>query len=126
METRDDSSAISPPAVSVVDKKLTGQPGITLLQNQKEVKHINMAEPSDCLGHAERYVRIKLIEKIRASQAFESLDEGKKVLIKKGPVSVETSLKKLEENYASTSSWKIIEDGGVLTAQCSCGGLQDD
>ena len=75
-----------------------------------------MAEPSDCLGHAERYVRIKLIEKIRASQAFESLDEGKKVLIKKGPVSVETSLKKLEENYASTSSWKIIEDGIVLTA----------
>ena len=75
-----------------------------------------MAEPSECLVHAERCVRMKKIEKIRASPAFESLDEDKKVLIKKGPVSVETSLKKLEENYASTSSWKIIEDGGVLTA----------
>ena len=74
-----------------------------------------MAEPSECLGHAERYVRMKKIEKIRASPAFESLDEDKKVLIKKGPVSVETSLKKLEENYASTSSWKMIEDGGVLS-----------
>ena len=31
VETRGDSSAMSPPAVSVVDKKLTGQPGITLL-----------------------------------------------------------------------------------------------
>ena len=74
-----------------------------------------MAEPSECLGHAERYVRMKKIEKIRASSAFESLDEDKKVLIKKGPVSVETSLKKLEENYASTSSWKMREDGGVLS-----------
>ena len=31
VETRGDSSAMSPPAVSVVDKKLTGQPGNTLL-----------------------------------------------------------------------------------------------
>ena len=31
VETRGDSSAMSPPAVSVVDKKFTGQPGITLL-----------------------------------------------------------------------------------------------
>ena len=31
VETRGDSSAMSPPAVSVVDKKLIGQRGITLL-----------------------------------------------------------------------------------------------
>ena len=38
-----------------------------------------------------------------------------RVLIKKGPVSVETSLKELEENYASKPEWKVIEDGGVLS-----------
>ena len=38
-----------------------------------------------------------------------------KVLIKKGPVSVETSLKELEEIYASKPEWKVIEDGGVLS-----------
>ena len=37
-----------------------------------------------------------------------------KVLIKKGPTSVETSLKDLEENYASKPEWKVIERGGVL------------
>ena len=43
------------------------------------------------------------------------LDENLTVLIKKGPVSVETSLKELEENYASKPEWKVIEDGGVLS-----------
>merc|ERR1712083_351843 len=38
-----------------------------------------------------------------------------RVLIKKGPVSVETSLKELEENYKSKPEWKVIEDGGVLS-----------
>ena len=38
-----------------------------------------------------------------------------KVLIKKGPTSVETSLKELEENYASKPEWKVIEGGGVLS-----------
>ena len=37
------------------------------------------------------------------------------MLIQKGPVSVETSLKELEENYASKPEWKVIEEGGVLS-----------
>ena len=46
---------------------------------------------------------------------LQSLDETRRVLIKKGPVSVETSLKELEENYASKPEWKVIEEGGVLS-----------
>ena len=30
-------------------------------------------------------------------------------------MSVETSLKELEENYARKPEWKVIEDGGVLS-----------
>ena len=41
---------------------------------------------------------------------LDSLNDLRKVLIKKGPVSVETSLKELEENYASKSNWKVIEE----------------
>ena len=43
------------------------------------------------------------------------MDNLQKVLIKKGPVSVETSLKELEEHYASKPEWKVIEEGGVLS-----------
>ena len=39
----------------------------------------------------------------------------KVLLIKKGPVSVETSLKEVEENYTSKPEWKVIEEGGVLS-----------
>jgi hypothetical protein len=42
-------------------------------------------------------------------------DENLRVLIKKGPVSEETSLKELEENYARKPEWKVIEEGGVLS-----------
>ena len=42
-------------------------------------------------------------------------DKNHKVLIKKGPVSVETSLKEVEENYASKPEWKVIESGGMLS-----------
>ena len=45
----------------------------------------------------------------------DSPDENMRVLIKKGPLSVETSLKELEENYASKPEWKVIEGGGVLS-----------
>ena len=40
-------------------------------------------------------------------------DENKRLLIKKGPVSEETSLKELEENYVGKPEWKVIEGGGV-------------
>ena len=43
------------------------------------------------------------------------MDETLRVLIKKGPVSVDTSLKELEENYASKPEWKVIEGGGVIS-----------
>ena len=42
-------------------------------------------------------------------------DENLRALIKNGPVSVETSLKEVEENYASKPEWKVIEGGGVLS-----------
>ena len=46
---------------------------------------------------------------------MKSPNKNLKVLIKKGPISVETSLKELEENYASKPEWKVIEEGGVLS-----------
>ena len=59
---------------------------------------------------------------------LKSTDENRRVLIKKGPVSVETSLKELEENYASKPEWKVIKRGGVLSepvedfrmTKCTC------
>ena len=43
------------------------------------------------------------------------MDDLGRVLIKKGPVSVETSLKELEENFASKPDWEVIDEGGVLS-----------
>ena len=54
------------------------------------------------------------MKKLTQSQSH-PLDENLTVLIKKGPVSVETSLKELEENYARKPEWKVIEEGGVLS-----------
>ena len=53
------------------------------------------------------------MEKLRTSP-IQQPDENLTVLIKRGPVSVETSLKELEENYASKPEWKVIENEGVL------------
>merc|ERR1712130_299649 len=49
------------------------------------------------------------------SKTKETPNENLRVLIKKGPVSVEMSLKELEENYEKKPEWKVIEDGGVLS-----------
>ena len=73
-----------------------------------------MAESKFCLGHGEREARRNKISKLLESP-LESPDENLRVLIKKGPVSVETSLKELEENYASKPEWVVIEEGGVLS-----------
>ena len=43
------------------------------------------------------------------------MSEHLRVSIKKGPVSVETSLSQLEEIYENKSEWKLIAEGGVLT-----------
>ena len=51
---------------------------------------------------------------IKASENPERISyEKKRLLIKKGPRSEETSLKELEENYFSKPEWKVIEGGGV-------------
>ena len=73
-----------------------------------------MADLGKCWGHGEREARKNKISKLLTS-APDSLDDLRKVLIKKGPVSLETSLKELEENYASKPEWKVIEEGGVLS-----------
>ena len=73
-----------------------------------------MAESKVCLGHREREAMKSKISKLLESP-LENPDENLRVLIKKGPVSVETSLKEVEENYASKPEWKVIEEGGVLS-----------
>ena len=67
-----------------------------------------------CLGHQERASRSNIIAKlIRKSVA--TPDENCRLSIKKGPVSVETSLTELEEDYESKPEWKLIKEGGVLS-----------
>ena len=73
-----------------------------------------MAESNVCLGHEERVARKNKISKLLGSP-LKTPDQNLRVLIKKGPVSVETSLKELEENYARKPEWKVIEEGGVLS-----------
>ena len=67
-----------------------------------------MGEPSKCLGHGERETRKNQISKLLKSP-LESLNDLRRVLIKNGPVSVETSLKELDENYEGKSDWKVRE-----------------
>ena len=73
-----------------------------------------MAQSITCLGHKEREDRMNKIGKL-VSRPKEAPDDNLRVLIKRGPVSVETSLKDLEDNYKSKPEWKVIEDGGVLS-----------
>ena len=69
------------------------------------------------MGHGERKARKNKINNVLKANILQSptLDENMRVLVKKGPVSVETSFKELEENYASKPGWKMIEEGGVLS-----------
>ena len=73
-----------------------------------------MAESVMCLGHAVRCARRSKVDKLKDSP-IDTPDENRRVLIRKGPVSVETSLKELEENYSRKPEWKVIEGGGVLS-----------
>ena len=60
-------------------------------------------QSDNCVGHVEqRGERRNKIKKLLSSSP-KPLDETKRVLIKKGLVSVETSLKELEENIFKTS-----------------------
>ena len=69
---------------------------------------------STCRGHNERTSRRNKIDKM-SSRSCESPDKNLRLLIKRGPVSVETSLKELEQDYARKPEWKVIEEGGVLS-----------
>ena len=65
-----------------------------------------MAESSDCLGHGERVARQNKINKLSTLPQI-TPDETLGVLIKQGPMSLETSLKELEEKYARKPEWKV-------------------
>ena len=73
-----------------------------------------MADSKVCLGHSERGARVNKIKRMLDSPG-ETPDENLRVLIKRGPNKEETSLKELEENYASKPEWKVMEGGGVLS-----------
>ena len=73
-----------------------------------------MAQSFTCIGHKEREERRNKIGKL-VERPMEILDKSLRVLIKKGPVNVETSLKELEEDYESKPEWKLIKEGGVLS-----------
>ena len=66
-------------------------------------------QSNSCLGHGEREARKSKINKLSVSP-LENPEENLMV-----PVSVEMSLKELEEKFASKPEWKLIEDGGVLS-----------
>ena len=66
------------------------------------------------MGRQSRVQRKNKIKMLLESP-LRSPDRNMKVLIKKCPVSKETSLKELEDYFASKPEWKVIEDGGVLS-----------
>ena len=73
-----------------------------------------MADKGSCRGHSERSSRKNKINKL-SSSSCSAPDENLRVLIKRGPVSEEMSLKELEDSYARKPEWKVIEEGGVLS-----------
>ena len=73
-----------------------------------------MAQQFTCLGHKEREDRRNKISNL-ATNSAETPDKNYRVLVKRGPVNVETSLKELEEDYESKPEWKLIKEGGVLS-----------
>ena len=59
-----------------------------------------LADSKTCLGHGERGLRQnKIFKQMTKSEA--APDENCRISIKKSPLSVETSLKELEEGYES-------------------------
>ena len=95
-----------------------------------------MMQSSNCYAHKERQDRMNQVHYMAttcpnalrlfrpllavsginlAKRSQETPDENLRVLIKKGPVSVLTSLKELEDNYERKPEWKVIEEGGVLS-----------
>ena len=75
---------------------------------------MDLAQSSKCWGHKERENRRNRIANLK-SRPTEVVDETRRVLIRKGPVSIETSLQELEGDYETKPEWKMIENGGVLS-----------
>ena len=73
-----------------------------------------MADSKVCLGHEERGSRKNKIA-ILITRLQAAPNKNCRILIKKGPITVETSLKELEEDYESKPEWKLIKEGGVLS-----------
>ena len=80
----------------------------------RELIEVMMAQQFTCLGHKEREDRRNKISNL-ATNSAETPDKNYRVLVKRGPVNVETSLKELEEDYESKPEWKLIKEGGVLS-----------
>ena len=57
-----------------------------------------MAASSVCLGHEERVSRRNKTKKLLEGSP-QTLDEEKRILIKKGPVSAKTSLREIEIDF---------------------------
>ena len=68
-----------------------------------------MAMRKSCPGHKIRVERKEKIKRLQESPV-KSLDKFLRVLIKKGPVSEETSLKMLED-FANKPEWNVIVHG---------------
>ena len=73
-----------------------------------------MAQQFTCLGHKEREDRRNKISNL-ATNSVKTPDKNYRVLVKRGPVNVKTSLKELEEDYEGKPEWKLIKEGGVLS-----------
>ena len=73
-----------------------------------------MSESPTCQDHQKREQRRDKIDKL-AESSMDTPDESCRILIKKGPVAVEASLKELEVAYESTPEWKMVKKGGVLS-----------
>ena len=65
-----------------------------------------MVQQITCIGHKEREDRRNVIIKL-ATRLKETPDETCRVLIKKGPISVETSLKELEDEYETNMRGRL-------------------
>ena len=74
-----------------------------------------MTDATKCSGHELRKGRKNKITRALTSPDEEVPDQNLRVLIKTAQMTVETSLKDLEENYKTKKEWKLLEDGGVLS-----------
>ena len=72
-----------------------------------------MTDSKICSGHKERASRKNIIAKLD-TKSEAAPDENCRISIKRGPVSVETTLKELEEDYEGKPEWKLVKDVFVI------------